>query len=329
MSKSKKDWAAERGFDAGASAEAPSQDKKPTPQRRARTGIGAIYEQAGSTLSSRVEALTEEVNAIKGELDPSKCRRSRFYNRLDNAYDPANPAFAELMESIATTKGNVQLGMVRPCNDDSEYKFEIVYGHRRHAACKELGLNFRAWIADVDDQTAVMFQQMENEGQLPPSPYERGLALQDIKNKGLYTSMSELSTASGQSKTNVFRFLALAELPDDVIAAFGDPTVIPANWAEPLTQALADDRKGVLERAKAIAKNHDKMSARKVYLQLIGKETKSGRKGDTKVKVGKRTVARLTTRAGKPALLFNEALPKKSLDSLREYVAELFKEQES
>jgi len=71
------------------------------------------------------------------ELDPKKIRATEFRNRLERSLLADDPKFIELKASL---QGNGQETpiRVRPVKNALPYEFEIVAGHRRHAACLAL-----------------------------------------------------------------------------------------------------------------------------------------------------------------------------------------------
>ena len=92
------------------------------------------------------------------ELDPDKILPSSIPDRFDSAYDAE--AIAEIVDSMRE-RGQIVPGLVRPVADGGT-SFQIVYGRRRLAAAKILGVKFRATIRRLTDEQAVIFQGEEN-----------------------------------------------------------------------------------------------------------------------------------------------------------------------
>ena len=90
-------------------------------------------------------------------LDPKSIRRSRWANRIEAEFQ--TPEFAQLKSEIASAGGNVQPIKARRIEgagkvfDGQTPIYEIVFGHRRHQACLELGLTVNAIvIGHMDDK---------------------------------------------------------------------------------------------------------------------------------------------------------------------------------
>lgn len=184
-------------------------------------------------------------------LDPSHIQPSPYGNRHERAWK--SPAFKELKRHIGTTKGNVQPIKVRPINGSSEGRYEIVYGHRRHRACLELGLPVMAIIENVDDRSLVVQMVHENLARKDSSPYERAEHMRRTLDLKVFTSAEKLADATGLDRSSVYKLLKLASLPEEVVTAFHSPAHIQVNFGARLEAALDRDRDGVLERAREIA----------------------------------------------------------------------------
>ena len=119
----------------------------PTP----RTGPGQMLQFRGQMLAVEGELgkLRDRLKEHEGaaptrKLDPQTIVPSRWANRHPDAFRTAE--FARLKQDIELAGGNVQPISVRPLIDQPG-RYEIVFGHRRHRACAELGL---AVLATID-----------------------------------------------------------------------------------------------------------------------------------------------------------------------------------
>src|SRR5665647_938227 len=81
-------------------------------------------------------------------IDPSLIVRSKWANRLEQSFSDSE--FVSLKAEIESAGGNVQPIKVRPLAGEGG-KFEIVFGHRRHQACLELGIPVLAMVSDVNE----------------------------------------------------------------------------------------------------------------------------------------------------------------------------------
>lgn len=214
-------------------------------------------------------SLKEQLKSFEGaqptrRLDPKLVLPSRWANRVEESF--LAPDFMSLKAEIESSGGNVQPIKVRPIGAD---KFEIIYGHRRHRACLELGIEVLATIESVEDAQLFTEMDRENRERQALRPYETGLMYARALDQGLFASARKLSEAISADLTYVGRALKLARLPDDVIRAFRSPLDLQFAWASELSEALQKDPDGVLLRAKGLAQRLDKPPAKDVLRQLV------------------------------------------------------------
>ena len=202
-------------------------------------------------------------------LDPSKIRRSRWANRHELNFESKD--FGELCAEIRSAGGNIQPIKVRPVGDGGEgVEFEIVFGHRRHEACRREGLPVLALIDNIDERALFVEMDRENRARKDLSPYEQGQMYLRAIEGGLFPHNEALGAALGVHKTQVGKAIALARLPVEVVAAFQSPLDLQFRFRTGLDQALERNRAAVLKTAAGIAKLGGVRAAQDVYEQLIG-----------------------------------------------------------
>ena len=169
--------------------------------------------------------------------------------------------------------------------------FEIVFGHRRHQACLELGLTVNAIVVGhMDDKALFEAMDRENRGRKNLSAWEQGRMYDDAIRQGLYPSLRRLSDSLGVNLSDASRAVQLAKLPSEVVAAFASPLDLQVRWAKPLADAMQRDPDGLLHRARALVATPAKRNAAGVLAELLGQEP-AQRATETPVLVGKRKVA--------------------------------------
>jgi ParB family chromosome partitioning protein len=223
---------------------------------RPRTGPGynALQIFTGNALQERITELEEEVRRVSAQrgavmLDAHTVSPSRWANRHESSY--AGKAYEELRSEIRDAGGNVQPIMVRPLPAAKEgaSKYEVVFGHRRHRACQELGLPVQAVVKDVDDRELFGFMERENRARQNLSAYEQGVMYRRALDEGLFTSLRQLAAHVGRDHSDISKAMRIAALPPEVVGAFGSPNDIQFRWAALLTDALERDRAAVLRVA--------------------------------------------------------------------------------
>ena len=228
-------------------------------------GVGVAPQK--STLGGATAPAVGQGNALRFmRISPDRIAPSRFPNRLEETW--TTTAYEELKADIESVGGNIQPIKVRPVEGRGTIEFEVVYGHRRHQACLDLGIPVLALIEAVDDRRSVSDMVRENNHRKDRSPYERGLNLKMTRDDGLFTSDRQLAEAPGLNHTLVSKLIKLAELPGAVIHAFECSSKIHVNWGAPLTKVLMEDRDGVMDRAIAIRAAEKPRAAKWVFEQL-------------------------------------------------------------
>lgn len=205
-------------------------------------------------------------------LDPNDVHRSQWANRNDAEY--LTPEFRALQNEIGDAGGNVQPIKVRvrkPVVDGQPVQYEVVYGHRRHTSCLNLGLKVNAIIEeDMDDRSLFETMDRENRGRKNLSAWEQGSMYQAALDKGLYSSGRRLEEALGLNHSDFVRALQLAKLPKAIVAAFASPLDLQYRWAKALADSLQRDPDAALAVASEIASNRGKLSAKEIFLRLTG-----------------------------------------------------------
>lgn len=232
-----------------------------------RVQAGKVEELRGQ-LDEALEDLKEWDGAKATRLlDPATVRRSAFANRHLSGLQGAD--FDQLKAEIKDAGGNVQPIKVRVLSEPiGGVAYELVFGHRRHEACRQLNLPVLALVDNLDDRALFVEMERENRGRKDLSAWEQGVMYRRALSEGLFPSNRKLAEAIGVDLGAVGKALALAELPDAVIAAFASPLDLQFRWAKPLNDAYRADPKEVLHRSEQIQKGAVRPSAREVFEQL-------------------------------------------------------------
>lgn len=242
---------------------------------RPKTAPGSMLHFMGSQSAAMKEAeeLRLRVQAFDGalpvkQLDARRIRVSKWANRAEANF--SGPEFAELKAEIAAAGGNVQPIKVRPLQvPTGELDHEIVFGHRRHRACLELGLPVQALIEPLSEQNLFVQMERENRQRKDLSAWEQGLMYARALDEGLYPSNRQLAAAINRDLGDVGKAISLARLPQAVVEAFPSPLDLQYRWAKPLNDLQQADPDGLLQRAKEAKKLKPKLTARQVLERLL------------------------------------------------------------
>lgn len=292
---------------AGAPAGATESGWTGSPRPKTAPGSMAHFMASQSVAIREAEVLREKLRQFDGAvpvlaLDARLVRASRWANRHPEAF--ADDDFQALKAEIASAGGNVQPASVRridagpmpgaqpsagsadagatpssknaardeaaPAGDSlGPARYELVFGHRRHRACLELGLPLQAMVVQADDRQLFEAMERENRSRKNLSAWEQGRFYRRALDEGLYPSQRRLAEALGVDVALVSKSLSLARLPAAVVAAFASPLQIQFRWAQPLAQALQRDPEGVVARAQALREGGPSRPAAAVFQALV------------------------------------------------------------
>ena len=275
----------------------------PPEEKRPKTAPGAMMEFAAGqradlvrenqtlkeravevdALESKLREAVDEIQAWDGAkparlIDPASIARSSFANRHQANF--SGPDFERLKSEIADAGGNVQPIKVRPIAKPTDAAlYEIVFGHRRHQACLELGKPVLAVVDNLDDRALFAEMDRENRERADLSPWEQGVMYSRALDKGLFPSARQLAVAIGVDLSNLGKALALARLPSQVVEAFESPLDLQFRWVPALNLAIEKDSAGLLQRASKISEARGALSPKQIFEALIAPT--SGRGGGT------------------------------------------------
>ncbi|WP_182419860.1 plasmid partitioning protein RepB [Bartonella sp. HY038] len=168
------------------------------------------------------------------EINPDKIKQSAIKDRLDSNLDDAT--IAEL-EASMRERGQIVPGLVRPIAGTND-EFEIVYGRRRLAVAKRLGIAFKAAIRALSDEEAIIFQGEENTARNDLSFIEKCLFAKAQEDAGFKREVICASLSTG--KSHISEMIKLARLlPPPLLDIIGKaPSIGRGRWEE-LTNVLA------------------------------------------------------------------------------------------
>ena len=233
------------------------------------------------------------------ELDPKKIRATEFRNRHERSLLTDDPKFVELKSSLEQ-HGQETAIRVRPLKNAPPFEFEIISGHRRHAAClvldasAEHGFNVLAIVdtTATDARDLVLKMYRENEERYDLSAYEKGRMFERWLDAGVYASQRELAAAIGLGEAAAAKYLAVAALPAPILAAFGDERLIPMSWGPTLSQAVKANEAAVLRAAERLSQRKPLATPEVVCRTLIaaaaGKSANRGTSREESVRIGGR-----------------------------------------
>lgn len=308
----------------------------PAPKARPSTFIGQVGQQMTAGFAVRVEELEREREGglVLLRLDPKQIGHSAFANRDARGLTDTDEAFVSLKASIQA-HGQDNPVRVRHAEPGAALPFELVEGHRRHAACLALDAStpggftilarLDAQAKDTRDLVLKMYR--ENAERLDLSPYETGLMFASWLDAGVFGMQAELAEAVGRGAPLVSRYLALAQLPAAIIAAFVDPREISLRWAPDLVRVAKAAPDRVQAAAAKLAGAKVRLPADQIYAALLAaaaeRRKPSPSREEAVVKIKGKVAFRFSFRDGKLALKFGREVDAAVQAEITEAIKEL------
>lgn len=221
--------------------------------------IGAAHRAIDDirTERDRLKALVESGGAVVRQIDPSLIDPSPYPDRLP---DDDDSDFEMFKRSIDTDGQKVPIQIRK--HPSTAGRYQIVYGHRRWLAAKQLGRPVGAIEVEISDLDLVVAQGIENASRQDLTWIERALfasRMDDagIKPRDIYAALS-IEDAELARMRSVYR-----ALPSDVIETIGRaPKIGRPRWlelAKSVVQepAVLDMLRSVLSTRMDVAESSD------------------------------------------------------------------------
>ncbi len=242
---------------------------------------GTLPEQAGRTrlpprtgiLGERENRLAElasgaAITRVHESVDPARCRIWEGHNRDYAALNSDN--CADLIESFKAEGRQNFPAIVRRVAGDPAHTYEVICGARRHWAVLWMRAHdhpeFKFLIEprELTDEEAFRIADLENRSRRDLSDYERACDYARAVERYYGGSQQRMAERLEVSKSWLSRYLELARLPTEIVAAFGTPHVIGISHGATLAPLLRapNQRDRVLAEASRVATEQADIAAR-------------------------------------------------------------------
>lgn len=207
-------------------------------------------------------------------LDPRDIGQTQLPNREQSTYD--HDAFFELQQSIRQAGCNVEPIKIRRRTTTGDSKdvnaavaYEVIFGHRRLEACRRLGLKVKAIVVQsMSDRQLLVERMAENSGRAEFAPIELGRICRAALDSGMFSQQKQLAIELGRDEGQISKAVALARLPDEILAAFADVAELQYRHVKPLRDALNADEAHVMAMAREIRSGGATQSLDRVLKRL-------------------------------------------------------------
>lgn len=240
--------------------------------------LHSLTHRTGADADARHGAALEHLDERLGNLaadGPTQCAltiRPGDCAQWDGGLQQSVPTVENcraLIASIADEGSNLIPVVVRPSAKGSELPYELLVGNRRRFSVDWLNRNGRpeirlnALVVDLSDEEAFRLGDIENQDREDIAELARARSYRRALELYYDGVQSRMADALRLSNSQLSRMLALAELPDEIVAAFATPDELRVRHSEILTPLLRRDehRAAIVEEAIRIGAEQEQLCA--------------------------------------------------------------------
>jgi ParB family chromosome partitioning protein len=209
--------------------------------------VGARLPPRTGILSTRDNRLAElsagtSITRIHELVDPARCRIWEGHNRDYAALNPET--CADLIDSFKAQGRQEVPAIVRRVQGDPACAYEVICGARRHWTVSWMRANnypdfkFLVEPRELTDEEAFRIADLENRSRRDLSDYERARDYARAADRYYGGSQQRMAERLEVSKSWLSRYLELAKLPAEIVAAFGSARIIGISHGATLAPLL-------------------------------------------------------------------------------------------
>lgn len=246
-----------RGFAAGlADSLGPEPDVQEETPRQNRLGIGAL---AGRTNRLAELASGSVVSRAQELVDPARCRIWAEHNRNYSLLSEAR--CADLIESLKAQGKQEVAAIVRRVRGEPDIDFEVICGARRHWSVSWLrahtypDFRYLVEVRELTDEEAFRLSDLENRAREDLTDIERATDYLGALDRHYGGRQKTMAQRLNVTESWLSRYLDLARLPEEVVAAFASPGDLKIKHVTQLKPLLKPEarRERVFAAAKDLA----------------------------------------------------------------------------
>ena len=243
------------------------QANTPEPGAGENANLSSRMSALGSALGSDTKVQTQRL------IDPARCRiwqgNARIYEQL------TLEQCQDLIDNLIAEGGQKIPAIVRPVRGEAGIDYEVICGARRHWSISWLrahnypDMKFLVAVQDMDDEAAFRLQDLENRERQDISDYERARSYALALHQYYDGQQNAMAKRLNVSESWLSRYLTMARLPEEILAAFGDKRAVNITAAAEIAPLLKTEkgRAAVLATAMELAAEQAKLAASgKAYL---------------------------------------------------------------
>ncbi|OJB41931.1 chromosome partitioning protein ParB [Burkholderia ubonensis] len=294
-----------------------SQQDKPATPRTAPGMAAALATAQKRVLELEKGSAPSELLVV--DIVPNPWQPRRVFNEAK---------LTELSESIREA-GLIQPIVVRRAASG----YQIVAGERRWRAHKMIGKDtIKVVIVDLSDEDMAMLALVENVVRDDLTDYEISRSIRETEKE--FPNRKRMAEALGISRSELYRYLAFADLPDFVVKDLDiEPRLLGANAAEQIVSVLRNREGRAFEIAQeqwsqVVAGDLDQTKLAKAIKHAIESDGRAGAVSDRnieKIFAGKNQAGSITKDAGGFTVKIKAGmLTAEKEEQIRALIAQLF-----
>jgi ParB family transcriptional regulator, chromosome partitioning protein len=242
----------------------------PSPKKNSKSNNEKKTERSSEMLGEKVDKIVENLEERVIEIDPNHIRIWGLKNRHKS--DLKN--IEELAERLKKN-GQLQPCIVKPIHDHPTFKYDLIAGERRYTAAKMADLKLKVIVKEVNDKEGLVIQHEENKRE-NPSDYSNGLHFQELLDKGIANSQSEIAELFDEDRRYVSKCLKYAKIPLDLQDAIFDFSKVSAPSAEAIVSLASKGKQyfdALIQIADKIRDGKGHSFITKAVEEIINKKT--------------------------------------------------------
>ncbi|MBI1173439.1 plasmid partitioning protein RepB [bacterium] len=170
-------------------------------------------EMTPRALKSMSDVLSQVSSQAAQEIDVAEIADSEIADRFD-----VTEGLEDLVASIRAS--GQQLPALLRYRRGPGPRYEVVYGRRRIAACRALGIKVKAYVKDMDQREALVSQALENSARLERSFIEQAIFATRLEDQGF--TRAEIGEVLAVDKGTLSKLIGVArDVPATVIYRIG------------------------------------------------------------------------------------------------------------
>lgn len=170
-------------------------------------------EDAPRSLKSMSDVLSQVSAQAAQDVDVNDIADSEIADRFQ-----VEEGLQDLIDSIHAS--GQQLPALLRYRRGAGPRYEVVYGRRRIAACRALGIKVKAYIKEMDQREALVSQALENSARLERSFIEQAIFATRLEEQGF--NRVEIGEVLAVDKGTLSKLIGVArDVPEAVIYAIG------------------------------------------------------------------------------------------------------------